>query len=320
MTLRQLKALALIGQTGSFTHAAERLFITQSAVSALIRELEQEVGETLVVRGRQCHLTPAGERLQAAGARAHHELHRALEDIRGDSPALATPVRVGVGPLSAATLLPVAIQELQSSAVPVRVAIVDRPVRMLGDLLVRGEADMVVGALDRVMTQSSKFDVSLLLEDSLAVVFGAGQSPVGRGSVGWQHLAGQALILVGRSGGQWNSLLHDVLASDHGLKIGFEVQLISTALALVREGLGIAIVPSYVTQALPPSDFDVRGLDAGEARWRTYVAAPAQAKTDNPAIAGLIAAFERAANNYQSPDTTATTAPAGALKLRSAQS
>ncbi|WP_288252110.1 LysR family transcriptional regulator, partial [uncultured Hydrogenophaga sp.] len=35
-TLRQLKALALIGQTGSFTRAAEKLFITQSAVSSLI--------------------------------------------------------------------------------------------------------------------------------------------------------------------------------------------------------------------------------------------------------------------------------------------
>ncbi len=301
MTLRQLKALALIAQAGSFTQAAERLFITQSAVSALIRDLEREVGEPLVVRGRQCHLTPAGEHLQAAGVRASGEIDRALDDIRGNSPSLATWIRVGVGPLSAATLLPAAIRRLQVDQAPVRVAIVDRPVRMLGDLLVRGEADLVVGALDRVMAQSNRFDVSVLLEDSLCVVFGAGQAPVPRHeAVNWRQLEDRELILVGRSGGQWNSLLQDVLASDTGLRIGFEVQLFSTALALVRQGLGIAVLPRYATQALAPADFAVHPLEAGEARWRTCVAAPTRAHQGNPAMAALIEALEQAASAYRS--------------------
>ncbi|MGE0201937.1 MAG: LysR family transcriptional regulator, partial [Candidatus Melainabacteria bacterium] len=82
-TLRQLKALSLIAQTGSFTKAAERLFITQSAVSALIRELEDEAGTPLIIRGRALRLTDAGQHIQRAGKRAQHEVDRALHEVQG---------------------------------------------------------------------------------------------------------------------------------------------------------------------------------------------------------------------------------------------
>lgn len=60
VTLRQLRAFVAVARTGSFTLAAESLFITQSALSGLIKELEQTLGVRLVPDGhpKLLHLWP----------------------------------------------------------------------------------------------------------------------------------------------------------------------------------------------------------------------------------------------------------------------
>lgn len=61
LTLRQLRALVAVADSGSFTAAAHLLHITQPAVSMQLKELEEIVGEVLVDGRRQIHLTSAGE-------------------------------------------------------------------------------------------------------------------------------------------------------------------------------------------------------------------------------------------------------------------
>lgn len=67
MEIKQLKALAAIVETGSFGAAADRLNLTQSAISHQIRHLEEELGETLLVRGKPCVLpSPSGRAVLAS--------------------------------------------------------------------------------------------------------------------------------------------------------------------------------------------------------------------------------------------------------------
>lgn len=61
VTLKQLRALIAVADTGSFTMAARHLHITQPAVSMQLRELESVVGDVLVDGRREIHLTAAGE-------------------------------------------------------------------------------------------------------------------------------------------------------------------------------------------------------------------------------------------------------------------
>ena len=64
VTLRQLQAFVAVSQTGSFTLAAERLFITQSALSGLIKELEASLGLRLFDRStRRLRLSVLGAEL-----------------------------------------------------------------------------------------------------------------------------------------------------------------------------------------------------------------------------------------------------------------
>lgn len=74
MLMRQLEYFAAVVDTGSFTRAAERCYISQSAVSQQVKALEQELGCELVHReGRRFSLTPAGEAVLSA---AHDVLNR----------------------------------------------------------------------------------------------------------------------------------------------------------------------------------------------------------------------------------------------------
>jgi DNA-binding transcriptional LysR family regulator len=79
MDVAALQAFLAIAETGSFSRAAERIFLTQPAISKRIATLEEELGARLFDRiGRRVHLTPAG---QALAGRAQ-ALLKDLEDVR----------------------------------------------------------------------------------------------------------------------------------------------------------------------------------------------------------------------------------------------
>ena len=75
MDLRQLKALQAIADTGNFGEAADLLGVTQSALSHQVRQLEEELGETLLVRARpRTYPSPAGRVVLESAARIMAEL------------------------------------------------------------------------------------------------------------------------------------------------------------------------------------------------------------------------------------------------------
>ncbi|MBO3762453.1 LysR substrate-binding domain-containing protein [Ciceribacter sp. L1K22] len=77
-----MKVFEVVGQTRSFTKAAERLNLTQSAVSRQVRNLEDQLGEALLIR-RHHHLelTPSGLELLAALQQAFHDVERTVRNI-----------------------------------------------------------------------------------------------------------------------------------------------------------------------------------------------------------------------------------------------
>ena len=69
MELQQLRGFFEVARQGSFTRAADKLFLTQPAVSQQIKALEEELGQSLLERGRKgVRLTQAGEPPLPAGA------------------------------------------------------------------------------------------------------------------------------------------------------------------------------------------------------------------------------------------------------------
>ncbi|MHB8536027.1 MAG: LysR family transcriptional regulator [Sulfuricaulis sp.] len=97
MDISALQAFIAVAEAGSFSRAAERIFLTQPAISKRIAALEQDIGARLFDRvGRKIHLTPAGEALLARSRAVLGE----LEDIKRDITNLSGTI---AGELSVAT-------------------------------------------------------------------------------------------------------------------------------------------------------------------------------------------------------------------------
>ena len=93
--LRGLVVFAHVAETKSFTHAAERLGVTKSAVSKQIAQLETELGVQLLVRTtRKLVLTEVGERVYASCARIPGDVEAAREAAQAHSSLVAGPLRV----------------------------------------------------------------------------------------------------------------------------------------------------------------------------------------------------------------------------------
>ena len=79
---RQLRALCVLGMTGSFTETARRLHLTQSAISHSMKALETEMGMPLIERsGRKALLTQAGQTLVARAERILTEMSKDRKSV-----------------------------------------------------------------------------------------------------------------------------------------------------------------------------------------------------------------------------------------------
>ncbi|WP_395024915.1 LysR substrate-binding domain-containing protein [Comamonas odontotermitis] len=105
-SLDLLRTLVAVGQRMSITLAAQDLYLTQSAVSKQIRQLEQTLGVALLVRGhRSIAFTTAGERLYQSAAQHLHALHGTLAQIAAQGQRHSVTVSASIG-ITALWLLP----------------------------------------------------------------------------------------------------------------------------------------------------------------------------------------------------------------------
>ncbi len=143
MTLEQLVTLREVVDQGSFTRAAQRLHMTQPALSRRLRALAAEVGDPLLVReGADRRLTPAGELLYATAGRLDFEfqqLHAALEALRRPGAG-----RLAIGCVAALTLftLPQILTAYQRAHPHVRLAIRTGEIQDTVARLLHGEVDV----------------------------------------------------------------------------------------------------------------------------------------------------------------------------------
>lgn len=167
VSLRQLRALVSIGDTASFTGAAEQLGMSQPSVSHLIRRLEAEVGQTLVVRGREVTLTRQGQALADIARRAILSIDGAVRESRDQSALKSGSVSVAVGHVSAATLLPRILVAFNQRHPNIELIVVDCVVEQIRNKLLSHEADVGLGAV--VGSDDSRLSTELLWDGGVSL-------------------------------------------------------------------------------------------------------------------------------------------------------
>lgn len=240
--LKQLRVFRLAVRSGSFSRAARATESSQPVVSNMVRTLEEDLGMALFHRreGRTIP-TRAGENLYRIAVPLVENLLR-LPDLFEEyySGQVHGPLRVGVGQVSAAYLMPELVRRFRAHCPHVRIELRagsgEQRLRWLRDF----ELDVLVGAFDDV---PSDIEFHPIVESN-AVVIMPGGHPLGRCTeVTIESLGRYPLILP--PAGTRIRFIQDVVMGLYRMRpsIALEVDGWSTMIGHVAAGVGIAVVP-----------------------------------------------------------------------------
>lgn len=242
-TLRQLRAFVAVVNTGSFTLAAESLFVTQSALSGLIKELEQSLGLRLFDRStRSLHLSETARALYPQVEKILNDLDAVMGEVGNLKSLQRGQVRVAVPQLLACTLLPQTMAAFHKKYPHVELRLVDCPVESVVSRVFSGEVDLGIGPERHA---NSDIDMTPLFTMPFMAVMPADHPLAGQGPLTWRQLSGQRLITLQ---GQFTELLlMNVGETGRDMKpdVLMQVTFMSTALALVQAGMGLTLCLPY---------------------------------------------------------------------------
>ncbi|MEV7692730.1 LysR family transcriptional regulator [Microbacterium sp. NPDC089189] len=148
MDLNLLKVFVAVYETGTVTAAAERLFVTQSAVSQSLTRMRRELGDQLFGRdGRSLRATPAADALYSEFREALSRVDAAVAGLRDFDPATARHrFRLALSELGEVGFLPSILRSIASIAPQVEVEVVPLDVRALPEWLARGRVDLAIAS------------------------------------------------------------------------------------------------------------------------------------------------------------------------------
>jgi DNA-binding transcriptional LysR family regulator len=247
--LRHLEYFVAVAEELSFTRASRRLHVVQSGVSSAIQGLERELGAALFDRDRhKVALTEAGHallpeaRATLAAARAAAEaVAKATTGLRG---TLAIGTMLTTGSIDLPRLL--GRFHEQHPAVLVRLRAVPGGSAELAREVVNGALDLALVSLPG--RTPAGLTLRALAQEPLVLICAPGHPLAADGEITLESLANETFVDVPVGWGSRTIVDRAFAAAGLVRQVSFEVSEFGTAAGLVRNGLGVAFVP---TSAIP---------------------------------------------------------------------
>jgi DNA-binding transcriptional LysR family regulator len=247
MNISQLQTLVAVVEQGNFSDAALHLHISQSAVSRAIASLEEELGVTLLVRGRfGAHPTPVGERLlrhvrKMLQLREQMDYEANLEKgLRGGS------VRVAAFRSAATHLLPPVIARFRQQFPQITLTLTEEDPATVEQLLRSGQVDIGLLPLPRTAEDLQTWEIARD-EFILLIPLSFGSLPE---TLTWADLSRFAYILYNYA--ECTTVVRNHWeAAQQTLKVAYLVKEDSTIVNMVAQGLGAAILPRLAAIPIP---------------------------------------------------------------------
>ena len=267
--LVDLRALAMLAETLHFGRAAERLHVSQPALSKRIGRMEEQVGARLLVRGyRDVRLTEAGRVLAGRGRELLHESAEIVTLARRAARGETGLLRIGFGIASILGFLPKMLLRFRRAYPNVLLQLRDMSTPDQMSALVARSID--VGFVRRPV-KDDRLVMRPVLDERLVAALGP-RSPWNP-RVGLASVAAEPFIIIARSRSAsfYDHALGVCAAAGFAPRIVQEANELFTVISLVRAGLGVSLVPrSTALLRLPGVRF--RELTLPQAAWNIAMA------------------------------------------------
>lgn len=247
-TLRQLRCLSAVAETLHFRRAAERLNLTQPALSAQIAQFEDELGVLLVERSRRrVLLTPVGREVVERARAILRDVAELEEVARGSRSPLSGTLRVGVLRTLGPYLLPHILPTMRTRYPDLKLYMREEPhARLLADLA-HGDLDLVL--LASAPRDDSHLTVTPMFAEPLWAALPLGHPLAAKDRLGPGDLAGEQLILLEFGDGLRDpalALCREAGAAEHP---DFHATSLDTLRQMVATGLGPTLLPALYVAA-----------------------------------------------------------------------
>lgn len=244
MTLRHLKIFVAVCDCNSITHAAEKLFLAQPAVSLAIRELEQYYGIQLFDRiARKLYITEAGKQFLEYALHITSLFQEMETGIKNwDSIGF---MRIGSSITIGTHFMPGFVETFRSLYPEIKVQVTIHNSKQIENMVLNNEVDF---ALIEGVLHTEHLIAEELMEDELVLVCGMNHPLANQATISLEQLKEQSFLLREPESGARE--LFDSILLSHGVSVEPQWESVSTGAILlaVRKGLGLSAVPYYLVK------------------------------------------------------------------------
>jgi LysR family transcriptional regulator, carnitine catabolism transcriptional activator len=242
LNLRHLEAFVAIAAAGNFTRAAAVLHISQPALTVQIRQLEENIGVKLLDRNtRTVKLTRIGQQLAPVIARVLRDIEAVLHDAHEMAAGVRGTVTVAALPSVCSTILPRIIAAFRQDHPGISVVLKDAVSPKVLAMVKSGEVDFGVGSFTDV---DAGIQVTPLFTDHMKLVVPRDCPLARKRAIQLKHLVGLPLILMERESSVRMLVDRAFESIGHYPTPAYEATYMSSAVGMVRAGLGVAFLPS----------------------------------------------------------------------------
>ena len=258
-----MQQMIAIGDQGHMTRAAQELGVTQPALSAALRKLEEEIGTELFHRtGHGVEPTEAGRVFIEHAKTTIRAAAQAREAVRSLVGLETGSIRVGAGATATGYLLPSAIQAVRDEYPGLRFSIREAGSSVVAQGVISGELDLGIVTLPMDHPRSDEMMVVHEISDELMLIVPSGHRLEGRKTFRWADLEDESVIAF-EAGSAVRGII-DSEATAHGvaLEVVMELRSIEAIVQMVRAKIGVGFVSRH---GLTESD-GIRCKDGGLTR------------------------------------------------------
>ena len=246
-TMKQLQYLVALADTRHFGRAAERCHITQSTLSAGIRDLESVLGTAVAERSnRHVLITRVGAQIAERAKALLRDAEEVMEVARAGRSPMTGEMRLGVIPTVGPFLLPRVLPGLRERFPELTVYLREEQSAPLLARLAGGELDAALIALPY---ETGDLDTRVILEDEFLFACNRDHAFAGAGEVSLDALAGERLLLLEEGHCLRGHALDVCEMGDTIARAQFEASSLHTLVQMVAAGIGVTLVPRLAVDA-----------------------------------------------------------------------
>jgi len=287
MDIRQLESLCKVAELGSFSLAAEALFLTQPTVSAHINSLERALGAKLFDRmGRKVVLTPTGEVLYRYARQIlalREEALNALQDLS----SLKGEVLTASSTIPGEYLLPRLLAAFNRKVSPLRVKVTITDSEGVLNLLLRGDVELGFVGMKR---DEDRLEFFPIYHDSVIIVAPRGHPLAGK-EVPWEDFKSTPLVMRERGSGTRRAFERGLKEAGYNpsrLTVGAEFGSSAAVKEAVKAGLGVGVISDLAVKGELGRDLMEVKVKGMKPISRTFYLVKRRGKTLTPAASRLV--------------------------------